>query len=146
MKANFELFPLKGVGTLDFSTPRLNIRVLLKEYQVEEFYRTSDVRIASDYFPELGLFVYYDDLNRCEALEFTNGHSGLLFDDKNLFQIPYDDLESLFVLLDENIELEDLGFTSYKLGVGAFIADKSVAKDNPAEGIIVFKKGYYGEA
>jgi hypothetical protein len=98
--------------------------------------------VPTDAFLDHSVHVFYDDSGRCEAIEFY-GPSTVLLDDKNLLHIPYSEAKSIVRAIDPAIEEDGAGFTSYRLGVGAYAPSHVEYPDDPSESIIVFKQGYY---
>lgn len=130
--------PHKGVGEILFGANREEILSVLPSNKIEYFRRTPDSEL-SFYIPELGAFIYFDTVGFCEAIEFSL-FNDLFLNDLKISDYSYNDLENWFTGEDENIEIDETGFLSFKYGIGAYAADKSSDK---IDSIIVFKKGYY---
>lgn len=133
----------KGFNEVKFGQTREQIRSLIDDH-VNIFFRTKESKSATDSFDNLGIFVNYDDSDCCEAFEFARPAEPF-FLEINLFELSYTDLLNWFKKIDHNIIEFDVGFTSYKFGIGIYAPEK---EDNPnlhCEGVIIFRKGYYDE-
>jgi hypothetical protein len=86
--------------------------------------------------------VYYKSNGECEAIEFFQ-FADLVFNGDYLIGKPYQEVESLFKSIDNRIEINDCGFTSYKFGIGIYAPFSEEEPNEPVEGVIVFEKGYY---
>lgn len=87
------------------------------------------------------LFVYYDAENKCEAIEFNN-NSNLIFRNISFFGEKYVDVEKKFKQLDSKIEIDEVGFNSFKYGIGVYVPNKD-EDEAKIESVIIYKKGYY---
>lgn len=124
-----------------------NIRFGMLSQEIEErlnqkprrFYKDKDDKFKTDAYNDF--YIYYDAEGKFEAVEFNN-NAILYFNEVKLFEKKYQEIELLFKNLDLEIEIDDVGFTSYKLGIGVYAPFKY---ENNAiiESIIIFKKGYY---
>ena len=128
----------KGFNDIEFGLSSQEIekrlkmkpRKLLK--QINDEYETD----AYDDF-----YVYYDEAGKCEAVEF-NSDSKLIFDQTNIFEKNYQDIENFIGSIDSNLEIDEVGFTSYKFGIGVYAPYKSEL-NSKIESVIIFKRGYY---
>ena len=136
-----EIKPYKGFNQIEFGLGRDQIRVLLDD-EVDTFYRTENSKVATDSFDNLGIFANYDEDDHSEAFEFSNP-SEPWFLKKRLLGIPYNELLNWFNELDSEIDEFDVGFTSFKYGIGFYASDKENEPHLPCEGIIIFKRSYY---
>ena len=118
-------------------------QILGVENFTEEFRRTEESTTSTDAFNLLGIFVYYDDEDKCDSLEFFDP-AQVIFNGLNLLDTSFNEFMNAIKEYDENIEEDDSGCTSYALGIGAYAPFKEKAPDEKNEGIIIFKKGYYG--
>lgn len=84
-------------------------------------------------------FVYYDKDGKCEAIEFYNN---VKYMDISFFDVKYSDVEAAFRIIDSDIKIDEVGFTSNKFGIGVYAPNKD---DNDAEieSVIIFRQGYY---
>lgn len=58
---------------------------------------------------------------------------------KDLLGLPFENVKDMFSQLDEKLEIDANGFTSYKFGVGIYVP----YHEAKVEGVIVFEKGFY---
>ncbi len=139
-----EIFPYIGFDEIKFGFTRGQIRSLINDI-VNPFYRTKESKIATDSFDSLGIFINYDETDRCEAIEFVRPLVEPFFLNKNLFGLSYSNLLDWFHGLDDNIDEFDAGFTSFKYGIGFYAPDKIEDPNLPCEGMIIFREGYYDD-
>lgn len=139
----FDINPYTSVGNIYFGIDRIEaIRILGKP---EKSFKRNQFSVnKTDDFQKYSLFLNYDENMKVEALEFYQNNQGLSILGISLFVKQYDDLLNLLLKVDENIEEDETGFTSYLLGIGIYSPNKKQLKNSDVEGIIVFKKGYYG--
>ena len=98
-----------------------------------------------DYFTKQGVFAYYDMSGKVEAIEFS-GPSGPMLGEVDLLGLGFEDLVDLIAEKDPDVVVEDgEGFTSTKLGIGCYAPEGEDEPENPAEAVIVFRPGYYGD-
>jgi hypothetical protein len=136
----FNIVSHQGAGGIQFGHSREKVRQHLQA-PFESFKRTPESLRPCDYFESLNLFVYYGE-NGAEAIELAPP-AAVSFQGKNLLQLSFADLTKHLSKEDKELDVDDDGCTSLKLGIGAYAPE---AKDNPAaksESIIVFAKGYY---
>ena len=95
-----------------------------------------------DYFTKYGFFVYYDMSGKVEAVEFGSRGKPML-GGVNLLGLSFEDLFKQITALDSDVKFDGDGFISTKLGVGCYAPGGEEEPEEPAEGIIVFRRGYY---
>jgi hypothetical protein len=140
MKWNIK--PYSGIGELKFGDTMAQIKNSLADYENEEFRRDPRSIMPSYIYEELGFFIYFDEVGKCEAIEFYE-QANPLFKDKNLLQLSFKELVSLLSETDSELEIDESGFISYKLGIGAYAPDHKEEPELSAESIIIFKENYY---
>lgn len=128
----------EGFNDLRFGMSSKEIEEILKQ-PPRKFYKNKDDKHATDAYDDF--FVYYDPKGKCEAVEFNNG-AELFLDTVSLFQKNYHEIEQMIKQMDAQIEVDELGFTSNKLGIGIYAPFKHDV-NAAIESIIVFKRGYY---
>lgn len=87
-------------------------------------------------------YVYYKEPGICEAIEFFKP-AIVIFSGLNLLDSHYDDIENLFLTLDEKTVLDDTGLISYKYGICVYATFSDDGSSKQVEGVIVFERGYY---
>jgi hypothetical protein len=109
----------------------------------------------TDYFRELGYFVYYKDPGICEAVEFGDvtmpTWSGRPLLGRPLLGRPFQEVHDFLKAADPSLQVDASGLTSLVLGIGIYV--ESLVTDwvaetqdweQDTEGVIVFERGYYG--
>lgn len=128
----------KGFNDIEFGLSSQEIEEKLEKKprkilkQINDEYETD----AYDDF-----YVYYGEGGKCEAVEF-NSNAKLIFNQTNIFEKSYHDIENFFGSIDPNLEIDEIGFTSYKFGIGVYAPYKSEL-NSKIESVIIFKRGYY---
>lgn len=103
------------------------------------FYKDKEDKFETDAYNDF--FIYYDAEGKCEAVEFNN-NAILFLNEINLFEESYQKIEQLIKKADLEIEIDDVGFTSNKLGIGVYAPFK-YETNAIIESIIIFRRGYY---
>lgn len=133
--------PNHGVDELFFGMRQAEARTFFQD-EPESFKRTENAEWPCDYFASQGLFIYYKAPGLVEAIELCEPSSAIL-DGFDLLRSPVSEVLLFLQSRDEELEVTDDSFTSYKLGVGGFVPEM---QDGSAtvEAVIVFPYGYYG--
>jgi hypothetical protein len=105
----------------------------------EPFKRTPDC-ISADYWPDRGVFAYYDSANLLEALEFSD-HDGPTLDETCLTTAVLGEAIERLRSFDPDLCVEPDGATSTKLGIGVWSSTGEL--DQPVTSAITFGPGYY---
>jgi hypothetical protein len=92
----------------------------------------------SDYWPDLGVFAYYDDAANLEALEFAEPANPAVLGHV-LTDISLQEAQQLLRRLDRDVEIEADGAISKKLGIGIW---SEAGMDGPVQAVIRFRDGY----
>lgn len=130
--------PYHGVGDIHFSMNINDIRNILKSK-----YRHRVKKEISDAYDDLGIYVYFEKESMlCEAIEFAVP-SNPTFSNTSMLGKPFKSIKDLFDTLDDNLILEDAGFTSNKYGIGVYAPHLKSDINDLIESVIVFRKGYY---
>lgn len=96
----------------------------------------------ADVFIDKGVHVYYKKSGVCEAVEFGSPAEPMFMENK-LIGLPFKEVRKIFEKLDDSLEIDETGFTSYKFGIGVFVPKLKKSRSEPIQGVIVFEKGYY---
>lgn len=139
---NWNIYPYKGVDNILFGDSRCQIRNILSNIPCKEFWKTTDSKNSTDQYDSIGILIYYTSDNICEAIEFYEPASPF-FDRKNLLRLSYKSLIGWFKTLDTQIEEDEVGFTSYKLGISCYAPDKEEDMNCLAESILIFQHNYF---
>jgi hypothetical protein len=137
----FDLHPLRGANNLEFGMPNFQVRRLM-DRPFSSFRRGGHTGTPDDYFDTAGLFAYYDDQGRLEALEFATPAAPTL-DGIDLLAISFSQAEQLLRLKGGAITEDRDGAQSDTLGIGLWAPDGGEDPAAPCEAIIVFRRGYY---
>lgn len=138
---NYEIVPLKSVGTFVFGMSPKQVRHM-SGYLYQSFLRTPSSKHPCDYFPEIGIFANYTIDGKLEAIEFATPARPIL-DSVSLLELGFDKVKSFLSAKDDAIEIEIDGVISRKLGVSFYAPfAKENAKEN-CESMMAFGKGYY---
>ncbi|GAA4843530.1 hypothetical protein [Algivirga pacifica] len=133
------IIPYKGVNTLALKESRHYYFKSFKNYTIEEFYKTPISKKTTLNILEIGVFIYFDENDLAEAIEFNNTLN-LTFNELELFKLEYSLLLNEFRELDNHLKNDEYGFTSIKFGIGAYISDPNKSF---VDSIIIFSKDYY---
>lgn len=138
---DFVITPYKSFGNIPFGLHRNEVRMYLRD-SYREFYRSHSDKVPTDFFEILGLFIYYDEDLLCEAIEVIQPANPILFS-LRLLNLSYQEVEEQILEWDKEVNITKTGFTSFKLGFGAYAPNKFDFPDEISESVIIFKKGYY---
>lgn len=139
----FDIRPYEGVGPVKLGMTREEVRAAVGA-PFEEFRKSAGDELPTDAFDTVGLHVYYKRPGVCEAVELASPAVPVL-EEQFLLRQPYAQLRRWFESRDESVETDDSGLTSFRYGVGLYAPAAGSNPAGPAEGVIVFEKGYYGE-
>ncbi len=131
----------EGIGPLSLGMDRAEIRSVLGG-PVRSFKKTPDARAPTDAFDEHGIHVYYDNAGRAEAIEVASPASPIL-QGRSLIGKPFKEIRHWLEQLDPKVQVDEAGLTAPSLGIGVYAPSAIGSPDEPVEGVIVFKKGYY---
>ncbi len=139
MKLNIE--PYICVGPIKFDLLREKIHAIIKSPFIQ-FEKTTLSRSLTDSYDELGLHVFYDESDRCEAVEiFTI--SDLLYRNAPIFDKSHNENLKYLDKIDSSTEKDDVSIISYSLGLSIFSETGIYNPDSKINSVLVFRKGYY---
>lgn len=133
--------PNKGVGPINFGMTRDEVRNILGG-NVVEFKKTPMSDTFTDAFNDYGIHIYYDSNYTCEAIEMALPADPIL-SQKNIIGRPFADIKSNITAQDSDVELDETGLLSFRLGIGLYVPDLEDSEDSLVESVIVFRDGYY---
>ena len=139
----FKIEPYKSVGPIKFGMSRPEIRDVL-QIEPKPFRKTLSSLIASDAYDDIGVHVHFDESGGCCAVELA-APANPTFRGQSLLGQPLSTLRRQFEEVDDTLEVDETGFTSHKFGIGLFAPFAEDSPEDPVEGVIVFKRGYYRE-
>ena len=132
--------PFVGAGALRFGMCRNEIRSALQS-EYTSYLKGDDTK--ADAFDSLGIHVYYNDHEQCEAIEFY-GPCQPVLDSVQLLDISYSKLKSQIKAIDPKLEEDDVGFISCRAGIGAYAPSHMSTPEASVDSVIIFREGYYG--
>ena len=136
-----EIKPYEGAGGILFGMTPEQVRSIIGN-EVKTFKKASSTRSFTDAFIGKGIHVYYDEDNKCEAIEFA-APSNPTFKGYKLIEIPFIEVKETFIVMDDKLEVDETGFTSPKYGIGVYVPTLKDSMFEPIQGVIAFKAGYY---
>ena len=125
----FTIIPTKAVGKIPFGLPREEVKNILSGFS-GSFKKSKFSKNTTDDFGYC--HVYYDDKDRCTAIEFFE-KCELIYDGVNLFEQNATTLKKLF----SDIKEEYGSYISVKYSIGI------VMDNNTVESILIGKENYY---
>lgn len=140
----FDIRPYEGAGPVRFGMTRAEVRAAVAAPS-EEFRKSAGDELPTDAFDTAGLHVYYKRPGVCEAVELAAPAVPVL-EEQFLLRQPYAALRRWFEAHDKTVETDESGLTSFRYGVGLYAPQADSNPAAPPEGVIVFEKGYYGDA
>ena len=138
----FDIKPYTGVGPIEFGMTRVDVRRQLNA-PVDAFRKTATSTTLTDAFDTLGLHVYYDLEDRCEAVEFYGPLTLPTFRGRKLLTQPFADTKVWLQSFDSEIRFESGTLISYAFGFGLYAPSALHDSRSLVEAVIVFKRGYY---
>ena len=138
---DFEIIPYAGIGPLRFGATRAEVREVLA-VPVEAFQKTPTSDALTDAFDDLGIHVYYDSADRCEAVELGGAHAAPSFEQRLLLRMRREEARSWLAERDPELRVSLTDLTSPIYGFA--LHTESDAPDARVKSVFVFRRGYYG--
>lgn len=136
---NFEIIPNLGAGSILLGMKEQEIHRILGN-QFEKVKKSMSDGFETDMYE--WCFIYYKKPGVCQAIEFFEPAVPILNGEK-LFGRPYSEVKEIFLKLDDQVQLDEDGLTSNKLGIGIYAPSAECNIEEHIEGVIIFEKGYY---
>ena len=140
------IHPHKGVDSITFGMMRAEVARAVG--QVPRRARRSQYDASDyDFFPKLGLFVYYNADDKCHAVEFMRD-ARVSYDGYELFAHPAHEARAWARARNQDLDERD-GFVSAALGLSMYapsIDEPNLDDDEraePAQSFLAFRPGYY---
>ncbi len=135
-----DIVPSKGVGdNIILGMTRESLQDLFKE-------KPNTVKREfenEDHFSTTGIIGSFNEgSNIYQAFTFIKPSSPN-FKGEILLGKPFIELKNWFKQIDNTVEIDGDGLTSYKFGIGLYASYAEEAPKDPVEAVIVFEKGYY---
>ena len=138
---NLEIIPKKSVGPIHFGNTRKEVRQAL-DSSVDEFMKTKEASAPTDAFDELGIHVFYDQKDCCEAVELFE-ESNAIFNNVSLFSMTVKEALTWLNQLDGELELDEVSAISQRLGLSLYAAEGLENNEDHLDSVLVFREGYY---
>lgn len=138
--------PYVGVGQIKFGMERDEIHEII-DSQVKIFQKGPFSRVPTSHFIGLGVQVFFDENDLCEAVELSLP-SEPIFRKKNLLKrLSIEKLKFWFESIGANTILDDqgTGFTVPDFGIGFYTESYDYLKAKRPRTVIVYKHGYYDD-
>lgn len=137
----YDIKPYVGAGPVEFGMSVSEVRNAIGG-EFHTFKKTAISEMPTDAFKDKGIHVYYKNPGVCEAIEFGTPSEPIFLGHK-LVGLPFKEAKKIFEKLDDSLDIDETGFTSYRFGIGVFVPTLKKSKSEPIQGVIVFEKGYY---
>lgn len=139
---DFQIRPLKGVGTFDFGLRPDEVQRQLRQYEPVSGKRSDSDAYPFDYFRELGVFFYYDAHGHLDAVEFAPpakpNVNGLLMLGRSFGEVVGD-----LSAADNSVRTTVDSAIAHRLGVSIWVPFAKDDPDAPVESVLAFREGYY---
>jgi hypothetical protein len=132
---------IPGIGILQL--PFGLARSLVRE-EVPGNLRTPSRKPSEDYFPDTGLFTYFDKSDQLIAVEFFEP-AQVLLNGRQLLGMPLGQAKGVLAAAGGEVEDDPAGAMCMNIGVGLYVPSARDYPDDPVETVIVFKEGYYDQ-
>lgn len=136
---SYEIVPYVGASNIRIGMSRNSVRDILGKPQ-KSFKKTNFDTNMTDMYADF--FLYYDELDRVEAVEFF-GNIPVFFGAFNLMKTSFEILKNYFECVDDNIDIDNLGFTSYHFGISIYAPNWKENLSIRPESILIFAKDYF---
>lgn len=136
-----EITPYVGVGEFRFDMHCDEVCALLGEE-----YRRIDSHYTPGYTLCTGkLNLHFNADDQLTAVE-GSAAAGLCCQGIVLAGRPFNEVFKALKALDPEIRADRDGATSLRLGIGLYVPTIKKSKKEPVQGVIAFRRGYYGDA
>jgi hypothetical protein len=89
-----------------------------------------------------GLFIYYDEYDRAEAIELFSPEEPVL-EGQRLLGRPFSEVRHWLESQDPDLEVDGAGATSRRVGISIYAPAALKAPTEPVESVMVFRRGYH---
>ena len=136
---DFRIVPVTGCRELPFGLTRSLVREAVPGHL-----RTPSRKPSEDYFPDAGLFTYFDNSDRLIAVEFFEP-TQVLLNGRQLLGMPLGQAKGVLAAAGGEVEDDPAGAKCMNIGIGLYVPSARDYPDDPVETVIVFKDGYYDQ-
>ncbi|MCR6514512.1 hypothetical protein M4I33_06425 [Clostridium sp. LY3-2] len=134
----FIIEPFKGAKPILFNMTSKEIEAIVS-IKPFKFVKTDEDSVITDDFEKF--HIYYDDEYICQGIEIFEEDNSVYFQDKDLFNMTFKEIEKLFKNSDNEIEYDE-GITSKKFGISIYAPDYKEEPNSKVEAIFIFSKDY----
>lgn len=142
MGLRFEIFPGEGAGVLRFGMERGAVRRTM-QLPATPFRKTESSSTLTDAFHGVGVHVFYDEDDRCEAIELSKP-ARVTLNGNSLLGVSLGEGEGTLRALDPAAVTDNDGCTSFALGVSLYCPADVERQRESIEAVLVFREGYFG--
>jgi hypothetical protein len=136
-----EIQSYRGISELFFGMTPDQVRATLGD-NFQSYQKTPTSEMPTDAFDPLGIHVFYKAPGHCEAIELFAPAEPMLQGIPLIGQ-PFSVARDRIQALDSDVEVDESGLISQKLGIGLYAPFAADASEEPVESVIVFERGYY---
>jgi len=135
--------PYQNVGDFYFFKSRDENRKILSNYKDELYcYARTDGELPDDSYDKLGLTLIYNKYNKFSAIEIKSP-SNPIFKEKEILKMNWDELITWFHKIDDELQLTEEGFVSYKYGIYVLAPKHNVNLNVFSTSVTVFSKDFF---
>jgi hypothetical protein len=139
---DYTIYPYEGVGPIRLGMTQQEIRTILGEPE-ETVKKVPSSEYPLDYYVQLGIQVFYKKPWVCDSIEMVN-NAKPTFQGQSFFDRPYSDLKRWFRQIDNSVEIENSGLTSYTFGIALYAPhDEEIEPTKSVTTVFVFERGLY---
>jgi hypothetical protein len=141
MGLRFEILPGEGAGALRFGMERDVVRRTM-QLPVTPFRKTERSPTLTDAFRGAGIHVFYDEGDRCEAIELSKP-ARVTLNGNSLLGVSFAEGEGTLRALDPAAVTDSDGCTSFALGVSLYCPADVDWQREGIQAVLVFRNGYF---
>lgn len=143
---DFEIQPYVGVGHIRFGMQREKIHKII-DSKVKVCQKGPSNSVPISYFIDLGVQVFFDEKDSCEAVEFSLPSDPIFRKQHLLKRLSVEKLKLWFETTGANAILYDqgIGFTVPDFGIGIYTESYNYLKGKRPKAVLVYKEGYYDD-
>jgi hypothetical protein len=132
--------PNEGVGEITFGMSQQEVRRAMGG--MNPLLKATDSSIPADFYPDRSMIIHYSADGVVEAIEIGGERSTTLMN-RTLIGQPFDEILQWMRSIDPRTEADEAGLTSFRFGVGVYAPHAVKSPQDPVEGVIAFRPGYY---
>lgn len=137
----FNIALKQGVGPIRLGQACKEVRNALKS-PAKEFMKSYDDTVTTDSFHELHIHVFYDQKDRCEAIELFK-RADVFFENIHFFKMTPQEVLGWFRQMDPDLEVDAVEGISRKLGLAFYVHDGLDDPEGKVDSILVCGDDYW---